>query len=286
MNSLVIALSGKMGVGKSTVAAGIAEILSRRKVNVVILSFGEEVKKEAAELYGFDVALCSTPEGKNTEVLVNGASRTVRWCLQTHGHGQRIEDPLYWVKRTMKSAKEASAAGANVIIIDDVRYLSELEAIRQLPHHLLFRLFPYEGYRVAEAIASHVSETELDGYNLKNFSRVFVPLWGKLGSTITECCARTKEYLAAYPQLGKGLPDTPQSFEDVPAAIAYFQKRDNVSRNAIAKHLGMRQRDFLPLEKGEELLTMEQASALAELFDVSVNYFLVGSDVEETEEEV
>lgn len=279
MSSLIIiGVSGEIGVGKSTVAQGIAAALTRRKHNVVVLSFGDEVKKEAAALYGFDVALGYTADGKRETVMVEGQERTVRWCLQYHGQLRRQEDPLYWDKKAMKTATEATAEGANVIIFDDVRHLSEVASIKSAPHNMIFRLLPYPGLHIDPAIASHVSERELDAFNLKEYTRVFAPLFGKLDCVVLECVEKIATYLRhviMVPEAATAVTQ-PLGFDSVAEAIAFFQNRDNITRNGISRHLGIKQRDFLPIENGEELPTMEQATALAALFAAPESYFITG----------
>lgn len=283
MNSLVIGIAGKMGVGKSTVAEGLAAALRRRKQEVAILSFGDEVKREAALVYGFDEVLTHSIDGKNEIVLVDGKERTIRWCLQTHGQARREEDPNYWVKSAMKTAKEAAAKGATIIIFDDVRHLPEVAAIRAVPHNMVFRLCPYEGYKVDAAIAAHVSETELDKYSLKDFTRVFVPMYGKLASVISECMGIVLKYIEQN-KVGLATVADPDEFVSVAEAIGYFQQRDKLTRNMMAKRLGLSQREYLLIEKGRELPTTEQAATLAELFDVPASYFFTGSAEGEDDE--
>lgn len=176
---MIIGISGKIGSGKSTLAKILVEALGPGWLR---MSLGDELKKEAAELFGFDIRLAYTPDGKNS-VLVNidtfiggiQPSMTIREILQYWGTDvRRKEDPNYWVKKLAA----AIPAGKNVVV-DDIRFRTEAEFILGMGGKL-FRLDRYPGYQPPAAGSEHQSETELDEYS--GFHQTFAPRFGELGA--------------------------------------------------------------------------------------------------------
>jgi cytidylate kinase len=78
----IIGLSGKIGVGKTTIALHITNLLKGWQ----IMSFADLIKQEAAREYGFDPALAYSKAGKETVIkLSDGSRKTVRELLQYYG---------------------------------------------------------------------------------------------------------------------------------------------------------------------------------------------------------
>lgn len=188
----VIALSGKAKVGKSTIAGALASITRMKRI-----SFGDAVKKEVAAEYGVPIFNCYTQEGKlkTFNVMFNGVRRPIvlRRLLQLHGKMRRQEDPEYWVKATFNEMSLAQ----NSYVIDDVRDLVEVMAVRSLRGNYIARIHPHAGW-VAGEYADDISETALDDY--KGFDLELTPSYMpdsiELAEEIDGVSARiVKEYL-------------------------------------------------------------------------------------------
>ena len=156
---LVIGLSGKIGVGKSS----IADALESRLGCVGRAAFGDALKWEAADLYGFDPELCFSQEGKEevvfSDLLVSG-STTVRQILQCHGRRRREEDADYWVRELGSTLAAMADQGFVVAVVDDVRFPNEAGMLRELDAFLV-RVEPYAMWQPG-AWKDDVSETALD----------------------------------------------------------------------------------------------------------------------------
>lgn len=146
---IVMYFGGPIGTGKTT-SAHIAQellchVLESEVAGCKILSFGEAVRKEASEHYGFDIELTRTQEGKKTPLipcdglpLCDGPQgdypATVRDALQKWGQYRRENNgSLYWVHRIVQSIyEEHFNYGTNVFIIDDVRYANEAMFLKNI----------------------------------------------------------------------------------------------------------------------------------------------------------
>jgi adenylate kinase family enzyme len=167
-NMHVIALSGKIGTGKTTVAEMLLKYLPYKRI-----AFADVLKQETAKKFRFPVELCYSETGKNTEVpMPDGRLLTVRNLLQWYGTDvKRAQDPDYWVKR-MEMTLYKPAYRLSGVIIDDVRFPNEAHLVERLGGSL-FRIQPYPGYVQK---SDHVSETVLDDFI---FPIVFTPDYGK-----------------------------------------------------------------------------------------------------------
>jgi hypothetical protein len=120
----IIGLTGQARAGKSFVAKYIAERAWEKRMVPVFVSFAGALKRAAAE----------AGHPKETDPM------GYRAFCQTIGAQARQQDPYHWVKLTMKeiadiARREQAAIEAGnsiwerVVIIDDVRYRNEVEAI-------------------------------------------------------------------------------------------------------------------------------------------------------------
>lgn len=172
---MIIGISGKAGCGKSTLTEMLIEALGDDWVH---MSLGDEVKKEASELFNFPLWMAYCQEGKNAIIDVtkpgeNPSRLTVRQLLQYWGTDvRRAEDPEYWVKKLQQHIP----AGKNVIV-DDIRFESEVDFIKS-HNGRVFRINAYDGYIPPSTGAEHISETELDDYPF--FDLTFAPKFGEL----------------------------------------------------------------------------------------------------------
>lgn len=176
----LIGLSGKMGVGKTTVANMIKELVPGAER----VAFGDLVKKEVAERY--DLPLFTLYYNKNAEIRasanrlsrgwpVERAVMTARELLQWYATDfVRAENPDYWVVAVREHLR--SLRGVPLVVIDDVRFINEAEFIKEQGGTLV-RIEPYPSYAVSADVAGHASETALDDW--RHWDAVYAPSYGK-----------------------------------------------------------------------------------------------------------
>lgn len=197
----IIGISGKIGCGKTT----LADLLGQELRWSLRVSFAELVKAEASEAFGFPLAWCYSALGKAMRVrisaehplwkkaiaskalyealLLEGAP-TVRELLQWWGTDyRRAQNPDYWLWAMERALSEAREAGAEHVLIDDVRFPNEAHMIQGRRGGLVVRLDPYPGWQPGP-YAGHASETALDDY--QDFDLRRRPLLGELPLLVDE----------------------------------------------------------------------------------------------------
>lgn len=164
---MIIGISGKAGSGKDT-AARMLEVLyanpdisyedfANRKyknfADIQVIHFADILKETVRALFGIGEWETNTQEGK--KVTISWIGKTVRELLQEVGQGLRDAiDPNLWIKALFANTEDWSN-----YIIADVRYLNELEAIKERDG-VLIRID-----RNGAGAGNHSSETALDDYN-------------------------------------------------------------------------------------------------------------------------
>lgn len=147
---IIVAFSGKMGVGKTAAAMYLKELYKFKKV-----SFADKLKDVAKELFPFD-DLAFSVKGKN--VKFKDHDFTPREFLIHLGQFLRYFDKDYFIKATHLEDMTGR------IVIDDLRYLNEVEYLKKLGAkfvriHRYRNENPYKG-----EFSGDPSETELDSY--------------------------------------------------------------------------------------------------------------------------
>lgn len=163
----LIAISGKIGVGKSTVADCLLEMIP----GAVRMSFAGPLKEEVSRLYHVPLELCYSQAGKQSIVfigqegvdLLGAHTMQLRLVLQKHGMMRRTQDPAYWDNKMRAALYAAEASGCPAVVVDDARFVSELELLRAAGGEL-YRIEPYPGWTPG-AHALHESETALDDWS-------------------------------------------------------------------------------------------------------------------------
>ena len=145
----VIGISGKKTTGKDTLCQ---LMLKNAAVKGCRVGFADALKEEVAKAVG------KTPQ------FIEANKAQFRGILQWWGTDYRryYEGENYWVNQALIKIDQKVRQGFQLIIIPDVRFLSEAESLRELGAHLI---------RVSRPIISddtHSSETELDSYDKFN----------------------------------------------------------------------------------------------------------------------
>lgn len=147
---MVIGISGKMGSGKTTLANALKEHFGEQAVKL----------KFADPLYGATTAV---------QQYLNIPVEKDRVLLQTIGYHYREKfGKDFWAKRVVEDINLINYNGNFIIIIDDLRFPEEFDALNKMGA-LLIRLESPRDIR-AERVGSglflnesHASETALDG---------------------------------------------------------------------------------------------------------------------------
>lgn len=166
MNNIeIFGLSGKVGSGKNYVAENILCPMLTEK-NTVVLSFADHFKIDAI----------AKDKIKYEEVFIKKTKES-RVALQKRGteEGRDVYGPMVWVDVLTNWIRVLSERGVQRVIIGDVRFKSEAQAIKELggllirvnsPQRNLQKLMQESGgdQTIINQISSHVSEIELDEY--------------------------------------------------------------------------------------------------------------------------
>jgi len=176
---MIIALSGKMGCGKTTLADELLQIRPGHRI-----SFADALREEVAALLNVYLRDVYTQEFKSEEFQIGNRRMTGREILQWWGTEiRRASDKDYWSR---KMAERCQLMPGCFLVVDDMRFMSELEVMRDL-HAICIRINPHENWTPGPS-ANHASETDLDEYTL--WDMVVSLGYGK----IRECAGRIMSY--------------------------------------------------------------------------------------------
>ena len=146
---MIIGVSGKRGVGKTTFALRLASMYGYKKV-----SFADKLKENAKLIVPFTEVNFSV-EGKERPYFPTG--ETPRDFLIKFGQFMRYYDPLYWVKAVNLDKIKQD------VIIDDVRFKNEVAYLVDRGA-LMVRVERYKKDNPYKTELNDPSETELDDY--------------------------------------------------------------------------------------------------------------------------
>ncbi len=111
---LIILLSGSAGSGKSVAATLLAKTLLPFHPHMA--AFSHAVKVEAADLHGFPVQLCHTPEGKATVVETEAGPMTVGDILSSYGRDMcAAHGDDWWARKVVDKIRTVCAEGPWII---------------------------------------------------------------------------------------------------------------------------------------------------------------------------
>lgn len=172
MTGLLIGLTGAAGAGKDSVAAILCAAQWRSA------AFADALRVEISEAFGIDQRLLtdrrhkesSTPQlsagmASNANWLrwaaVHGHSliqpRSPRWVMQSWGSFRRHNEPGYWVRHVTYWAQFQRQYQPRNLVVTDVRYPNEAQALRELRGHIV-RVHRPGSAALAPETAQHESE--------------------------------------------------------------------------------------------------------------------------------
>jgi hypothetical protein len=159
---MLIGISGKIGSGKDTVADLIAAVQDRhgKPIEWEIRRFADRLKCTVATLTQTSVAQNYSREGKQFQPP--GFHDSLGTLQQKVGMAIREHvDPNVWINIALHGAGEKKN-----IIVADVRFQNEAEAIRRLGGMLIRVNGDPQNCRSSDSRAlEHASETELDAWS-------------------------------------------------------------------------------------------------------------------------
>lgn len=152
----LIGLTGANGTGKDTVAAMLAAELRKYGKAPVVIAFADALYEEVSAAFNISVQALRERSTKETPMdalsmancndpcftatLTDDELPTATWMLLPRSPRQilqwwgteyrRKQQADYWVQRLLAHAQELRVAGTSHIIITDVRFADEAEAIR------------------------------------------------------------------------------------------------------------------------------------------------------------
>lgn len=130
----VLAISGKKGSGKDTLAAKVRQAISQKNKDVHILqvNFADELKKEVSKVTGIPLS--------TIETLKRSKSSSMRQLLQSYGSVMRELEADHWVQRYSRRVPHDTLI-STLILTTDLRYKNELDYLKtlDLTHVHVFR---------------------------------------------------------------------------------------------------------------------------------------------------
>lgn len=128
---MIIGLAGDKGAGKTAIAGAIAStrrqtfvmsFTSPIKEMLMVLLQNTTVPDPHAHLYG----------RLKEEPIAELGGKSARWAMQTLGTewGRNMIDRDLWINITMNQVERLHGGSATLVIIDDVRFIGEANAIR------------------------------------------------------------------------------------------------------------------------------------------------------------
>jgi hypothetical protein len=145
----IIGLSGTKHTGKTTLALATEEELRKHRFNPRIFNFADSLKDEVCNA----MSITASYLDQNKEIL--------RPILQGWGSWRRLQCEHYWILKLMTKVLSLTASPANIVIIGDVRYRNEIEAIKAAGGIVLRVVRDTPEFAELD---NHSSERELDNY--------------------------------------------------------------------------------------------------------------------------
>lgn len=128
MKALVIGFVGPKGCGKSTLCKAIQRI----EAKATVCSFATPLRRML--FYGLGIPIEVMNDKALKEVELPAYGKSARQLMQTLGTewGRNMVHPDVWVSAWLETVKDAERGGARVILVDDVRFENEVQAIKDV----------------------------------------------------------------------------------------------------------------------------------------------------------
>ena len=132
---VLVALAGKSGSGKNTLAELLKLHLESEGKTVRLMAFADPIKDICKDIFGYDEYSLTTQKGKTVKLPHN--SRTAREMMQTIGTDVFVNhfDKDVWIDLLHKRIAECDN-DYDVIIVTDVRNIRELESFNRYPNNI------------------------------------------------------------------------------------------------------------------------------------------------------
>ena len=169
----VVALCGKRCVGKDTLAAALEVVTREADRPLVRLAFADEAKRAFARHHNATVVSASDPDSLvDGERLITDRAYKERWRAHLSAYVTHAikEDPGVFCRQLIASLDRAAPAA--VLLVTDLRLLSDLAQLRQRFRVHVVRversdqLRQQSGWRYTHGVDDHPTETELDEVSL------------------------------------------------------------------------------------------------------------------------
>ena len=165
----IIGATGRAGAGKDTFCAMAHDLLLANSIPSAIVACANPLKDMCADVFGTAYGVESrhffgTQEEKQMSLhhydLPNWSGRKILQYVGTEGF--RHVGPQVWSNYMLGNAQKLIKAGVAVVLVSDIRFLSEAEAV-QNNGGIVVRMKRPEADLEGEnqGIAGHASETEL-----------------------------------------------------------------------------------------------------------------------------
>jgi ABC-type oligopeptide transport system ATPase subunit len=166
-----VAICGKAGSGKDTVAKIITKLVCPNNEVVVQLAFADPIKEIAYTMFPSIPNKYLYGSSKyRAEVIPNaykdGKPLTVRQLLLDIGASGRAYNSNIWIDILLHRTHEAIKKESSLIVIADVRFKDEYEALRKLGFYQI------KLYREDHTKIDHVSETAQDAIRDSQFGSI------------------------------------------------------------------------------------------------------------------
>lgn len=181
---LLLGLSGKQKAGKTTAANYITQ-----KYGGKVIAFADSLKAEIYDLNAirgsdmlaflayaktkgvtidfddFQRANMNNPRREDKVAWINRFKDQFRTVMQIYGDYRRSQDPNYFINRTSRAIEAAITAGEYVVLVDDVRYYTEVKALESVGFSIC-RIQASDQVRKVRGVSGeeHPTETELDNH--------------------------------------------------------------------------------------------------------------------------
>jgi hypothetical protein len=159
----LIGFVGKKGAGKTTCGELLQQLGRDNGLKIIRVSFADPLKRICSDLYCFayDIspeAFYGSPSEKE-QIHVGLGNRSGREVMQFLGTGCfKALTPDVWIAYLMRHIDVVIKYGADLVVIDDVRFADEAAAIRN--RRGLVIQIDREGLPNNDSTNQHISETE------------------------------------------------------------------------------------------------------------------------------